>query len=77
MVYVQEHRRLTGSGSDFKASQKMEPQIKVSSNRLGEARNQTCDPWFTRHMFIPYTTAADQTKVSVQLIRADPDEVKR
>ena len=25
---------------------------------LGEARNQTCDPWFTRHMLIPYTTAA-------------------
>ena len=34
----------TGSGSEFKASQKMGPQLKVSSDRLGEARNQTCDP---------------------------------
>ena len=24
----------------------------------GEARNRTCDPWFARHRFIPYTTAA-------------------
>ena len=24
----------------------------------GEAGNRTCDPWFTRHRFIPYTTAA-------------------
>ena len=31
---------------------------KVSSDRLGEAGNRTCDPWFTRHRFIPYTTAA-------------------
>ena len=23
----------------------------------GEARNRTCDPWFTRHRFIPCTTA--------------------
>ena len=22
----------------------------------GEAGNQTCDPWFTRHRLIPYTT---------------------
>ena len=48
-------RRLTGSGSDFKASQKTGPLFKVSSDRLGEARNRTCDPWFTRHRFIPYT----------------------
>ena len=27
----------TGSGSDFKASQKTEPRLKVSSDRLGEA----------------------------------------
>ena len=32
--------------------------LKVSSDRLGEAENRTCDPWFTRHRFIPYTTAA-------------------
>ena len=45
------------SGSGFKASQKTGQRLKVSSNRLGEAGNQTCDPWFTRHRFIPYTTA--------------------
>ena len=48
----------TGSGSGFKASQKTGQQLKVSSDRLGEAGNRTCDPWFTRHRFIPYTTAA-------------------
>ena len=48
----------TGSGSGFKASQKTVQQLKVSSDRLGEAGNRTCDPWFTRHRFIPYTTAA-------------------
>ena len=48
----------TGSGPGFKASQKMGLWLKVSSNRLGEAGNQTCNPWFTRHRFKPYTTAA-------------------
>ena len=47
----------TGSGSGFKASQKTGQRLKVSSDRLGEAWNRTCDPWFTRHRFIPYTTA--------------------
>ena len=28
----------------------MGPQLKVSSDRLGEASNRTCDPWFTRHL---------------------------
>ena len=32
----------TGRGSDFKASQKTGPKLKVSSNRLGEAGNRTC-----------------------------------
>ena len=45
----------TGSGSGFKASQKTGQRLKVSSDRLGEAGNRTCDPWFTRHRFIPYT----------------------
>ena len=27
----------------------------------GEARNRTWDPWFTRHMFIPYTTVLLKT----------------
>ena len=48
----------TGSGSGFKASQKTGQRLKVSSDRLGEAGIRTCDPWFTRHRFIPYTTAA-------------------
>ena len=48
----------TGSGSGFKASQKTGQRLKVSSDRLGEAGNRICDPWFTRHRFIPYTTAA-------------------
>ena len=39
----------TGSGSGFKVSQKTGQQLKVSSDRLGEAGNRTCDPWFTRH----------------------------
>ena len=39
----------TGSGSGFKASQKTGQRLKVSSYRLGEAGNRTCDPWFTRH----------------------------
>ena len=41
----------TGSGSGFKASQKTGLRLKVSSDRLGEAGNRTCDHWFTR----PYT----------------------
>ena len=48
----------TGSGSGFKASQKKGQWLKVSSNRLGEAENLTCDSWFTRLRFIPYTTVA-------------------
>ena len=47
----------TGSGSRFKASQKTGQLLKVSSDRLGEAGNRTCDPRFTRHRFIPCTTA--------------------
>ena len=53
----------TGSGSGFKASQKTGQRLKVSSDRLGEARNRTCDPWFTRHRFIPYTTAGELNSV--------------
>ena len=45
----------TGSGSGFKASQKTGQRLKVSSDRLGEAGNRTCNPWFTRHRLIPYT----------------------
>ena len=60
----------TGSGSGFKASQKTGQRLKVSSDRLGEAGNRTCDPWFTRHRFIPYTTAASQFhKILIKTIR--------
>ena len=55
----------TGSGSGFKASQKTGQQLKVSSDRLGEAGNRTCDPWFTRHRFIPYTTAASTWNIFI------------
>ena len=55
----------TGSGSGFKASQRTGQRFKVSSDRLGEAGNRTCDPWFTRHRFIPYTTAASNSKYIV------------
>ena len=48
----------TDSDSGFKASQKTGQRLKVSSDRLGEAGNRTCHPWFTRHRFIPDTTAA-------------------
>ena len=34
----------TGSDSGFKASQKTGQRLKVSSDRLGEAGNRTCDP---------------------------------
>ena len=33
---------------------------KVSSDGLREAGNGTCDHCFTRHRFIPYTTAASK-----------------
>ena len=56
----------TGSDSGFKASQKTGQQLKVSSDRLGEAGNRTCDPWFTRHRFIPYTTAASCDFISLR-----------
>ena len=46
----------TGSDSGFKASQKTGQRLKVLSDRLREAGNQTCDPWFTGHRFSPYTT---------------------
>ena len=59
----------TGSGSGLKASQKTGQWLKVSSDRLGEAGNRTCDPWFTRHRFIPYTTAAfmQRTHARIQI----------
>ena len=56
----------TSSGSGYKASQKTGQRLKVSSDRLGKAGNQTCDPWLTRHRFIPYTTAASSEFFLVQ-----------
>ena len=43
----------SGSGSGFKASQKTGQRLKVSYDRLGEAGNQTCDPWFTISALFP------------------------
>ena len=63
----------TGSGSGFKASQKTGQRFKVSSDRLGEAGNRTCDPWFTRHRFIPYTTAASQVISTEQMTLVDKE----
>ena len=57
----------TGSGSGFKASQKTAQQLKDSSDRLGEAENRTCDPWFARHRFIPYITAASLITIFIVL----------
>ena len=51
----------TGSGSGFKASQKTGQRFKVSSDRLGEAGNRTCDPWFTRHRLAFTVTVALQS----------------
>ena len=48
----------TGSGSGFKASQKTVPPLKVPFRQTGRRRERTCDPWFTKNRFIPYTTAA-------------------
>ena len=45
--------QLNLQGSGFEASQKTGERLKVSSDRLGEAGNRICDPWFTRHRFIP------------------------
>ena len=39
-------------GSDFKASQRMGPRLKVSSDRLGEAGNRTCDPQFRKLLLV-------------------------
>ena len=41
----------TGNGSGFKAFQKTGQRLKVSPDRLGEAGNRTCDPWFTRQVY--------------------------
>ena len=70
----------TGSGSGFKASQKTGQRLKVSSDRLGEAGNRTCDPWFTRHRFIPYATAVSlkmQTKLIWRTINYSRHSVYR
>ena len=57
----------TGSGSGFKASQKTGQRLKVSSDRLGEAGYRTCDPWFTRHRFIPYTSLLCRCRLTADL----------
>ena len=48
----------TGSGSGFKASQKTGQRLKVSSDRLGEVGNRTCDPWFAL-LYLPMSHIKD------------------
>ena len=64
-----------GSDSGFKASQKTGQRLKVSSDRLREAGNRTCDPWFTRHRFIPYTTAASWYAFHPRCYVLSPNEI--
>ena len=47
----------TSSSTGFKAPQKTRTRLKVSFDRLGEAGNRTCDPWFTRRRLIPYSSS--------------------
>ena len=56
VLYAQEHPK--AQPALFKAFQKTGSRLKVSSDRLGEAGNRICDPWFTRHSLIPYPTEA-------------------
>ena len=65
----------TGSGSGFKASQKTGQRLKVSSDRLGEAGYRTCDPWFTRHRFIPNTSAASLLSLKIVFILENSPDV--
>ena len=39
------------------------------SPTLGEAGNRTCDPWFTRRRFIPYTMVTTQSATNLIKIR--------
>ena len=61
----------TGSGSDFKASQKTGPQLKVSVDRLDEAWNPTCDLWFTRHRLSPTPQRLLFSQAEVHMIVMD------
>ena len=56
-IYVHEHPKAQPAVVlVLKRLRRRGDSLKVSSNRLGEAGNRTCDPLFTRHRFIPYTT---------------------
>ena len=47
LFYVQEHLKAQPAVVlVFKVSQNRGQRLKVSSDRLGEAGNRTCDPWF-------------------------------
>ena len=59
----------TGSGSGFKASQKTGQRLKVSSDRLGESGNRTCDPWFTRHSAYPLHHGGLERTLRGKLVR--------
>ena len=47
-IYVQEHPKAQPAVVlVLKRLRRQGPRLKVSSDRLGEAGNRTCDPWFT------------------------------
>ena len=48
----------TGSGSGFKASRKTGNGVKSHPTDWKKPEIEPATPWFTRHRFIPYTTAA-------------------
>ena len=60
----------TGSGSGFKASQKTGQQLKVSSDRLGEAGNRTCDfhsIYIEMNGILPVKKMNNLTKLNIKL----------
>ena len=51
VFYVQEHRRAQHAVVLVLKRLRRRGHGLVSFDRLGEAGNRTCDPWFTRHRF--------------------------
>ena len=63
----------TGSGSGFKASQKTGQRLKVSSDRLGEAGNRTCDPFFCGFPWVETSTAGRVYDLCVYYMTGAPE----
>ena len=55
VFYVEEHQKAQPAVVLILKLLRRRGHSLVSSDRLGEAGNQTFHPWFTRHRFIPYT----------------------